>query len=304
MHAAMGTAATPAHSRVKVLRDDLTYHEPRRRDPMRKERDASSEAASRLFVQAIHAHVASVPPKTLQAYVLAQLPTTPQDALPVLAAFFTALTPPPLLHCARCHADYTDVENNDRACCVGHDDDDPEIERVWGRYSEYQTRWGCCDQTVEGDDGDEPDGWCYEGMHTTDRRDARFRADADSDDDKLVSCRRRKCRNIPARPPRASGGAKRARRPPVIDSTDDDDDDDDTGSEDTDVVEIVSDVGPLRDKAKGTGTDKDKARVAKPRVPAQQAEGSAGGSKTGSVSAPAPLKRRKITGRKITSSAA
>lgn len=33
-----------------------------------------------------------------------------------------------------------------------------------------------------------PDGWCYEGRHTTDTKRARFRADSTIHDDKLVSC--------------------------------------------------------------------------------------------------------------------
>ncbi|KAI0265821.1 hypothetical protein BC834DRAFT_154261 [Gloeopeniophorella convolvens] len=111
----------------------------------------------------------------------------------------------------------------------------------------------------------------------------------------LVSCGELECRNIPARPPRASGGAKRARAPPVEDDTDDND----TGSEgmeDTDVVEIVSDVDSLgnkakaKAKAKSNGKSKGKSRVAKPRPPArpQQAESNAESSKTGSMGAPAP----------------
>ncbi|KAI0265820.1 hypothetical protein BC834DRAFT_843309 [Gloeopeniophorella convolvens] len=239
-------------------------------------------------VKAIRARIVSVPPKTLHAYVLAQLYNTPEDALPVLAAFFGALTPPPMLHCARCHANYAEEENSNRACHVAHDNESADVEWVGPDRNgeEYETTWGCCGRTVKGEDGDPPKGWCYEGMHTTDRKRARFREDAESDDDMLFSCDELKCRNIPAHPPRASGGA---RAPPV---------DDDTGSEgteDTDIVEIVSDVGSLgnRAKAKGNSKGKDKgkgkskARVAKPRTPAQQAEGNGESSKTGGVGAPA-----------------
>ena len=44
-------------------------------------------------------------------------------------------------------------------------------------------------------DGDQgpPDGWCYEGFHTTDVKRARFRADSTPQDDKLISCRRMRC---------------------------------------------------------------------------------------------------------------
>ncbi|KAI0265822.1 hypothetical protein BC834DRAFT_154263 [Gloeopeniophorella convolvens] len=217
-------------------------------------------------VQAIYARVASIHPKTLHDYVLAQLPTAPQDAHPALVAFFTALTPPPLLHCVRCHKNYTDVENTGRACYVQHDDDEPEYELAYNYRSKWQTRWRCCDRAVDGYDGDEPEGGCFEGMHTTDRKRARFRADADSDDDKLVSCRDLGCRNIPASPVEHN----------------------------TDVVEIVSDVGSLGNKGKAKGNDKSKAiesetRVAKPRAPARQGESNAesSGCKTGNVGAPA-----------------
>ncbi|KAI0265823.1 hypothetical protein BC834DRAFT_154287 [Gloeopeniophorella convolvens] len=234
-------------------------------------------------VRAIRARVASVHPKTLHAYMLAHLPTAPQDVLTVLATFFSALAAPALLHCVRCHTDYADAENSDRACHIGHDDNTMNTEWVGpGRTGEeYMATWGCCDQTVEGYE-DPPDGWCFEGMHTTDRKRACFRADADSDDDMLVSCDELKCLNIPTHPRRASGGAKRVRAPPVEDNTDDDD----TGSEGTDVVKIVPSAASLRNKAKAKG--KGKARVAKRRAPARQAESNAESSKTGGVGAPAP----------------
>jgi len=81
--------------------------------------------------------------------------------------------------------------------------------------------WQCCGKTVEGD-GDQgpPDGWCYEGKHTTDIKRARWRADSTPQDDKLVSCLRKNCNNIrsrlasspPAKPPSSSSAP---RRPPV-----------------------------------------------------------------------------------------
>lgn len=58
---------------------------------------------------------------------------------------------------------------------MAHDDDAAEVERVGkGRLSlggeggaRYETLWGCCGRTVEGDgDMGPPDGWCYEGKHT------------------------------------------------------------------------------------------------------------------------------------------
>jgi len=122
--------------------------------------------------EVLHALVATIPPKTLHAYVLAHIPGCPPDTLAALASFFATLKPPPLLHCVRCHADYTDVENGDRSCHVPHDDESAEVEWV-GRSRgdcEYETFWFCCGKTVEGEgDLGPPDGWCYEGMHTVSR---------------------------------------------------------------------------------------------------------------------------------------
>jgi hypothetical protein len=49
-----------------------------------------------------------------------------------------------------------------------HDEDSTEIEWVgYARGEEYETEYGCCGKTVEGEgDLGPPDGWCYEGMHT------------------------------------------------------------------------------------------------------------------------------------------
>ena len=120
--------------------------------------------------EALLSLVTPIPPKTLHAYVLAHIPDAPPDTLAALASFFAALKPPPLLHCVRCHADYTEVDNDDRSCRVAHDDDSANVERV-GRSgrdnSEYETRYDCCGKWVEGEgDLGPPDGWCYEGMHT------------------------------------------------------------------------------------------------------------------------------------------
>lgn len=119
--------------------------------------------------EALHELVTSIPPKTLHTYVLDNIPVAPPDTLVALASFFATLSPPPRLHCARCHADYTDIENWDRSCRVPHDDDSAEIE--WAGHkrgnSDYETYYGCCGKTVEGEgDLGPPDGWCYEGMHT------------------------------------------------------------------------------------------------------------------------------------------
>ncbi|KAN0126484.1 hypothetical protein V8E52_000124, partial [Russula decolorans] len=152
--------------------------------------------------EALHSLITSIPAKTLHAYLLDNISAAPPDTLAALASFFAALSPPPLLHCVRCHKDYIDVENGDHSCCIPHDEDNIDIEHVgWGRgNSEYETTYDCCNKTVEGE-GDEgpPDGWCYEGMHTTDRKRARFRADSTNSDDMLVSCIQLNCHNVRAK---------------------------------------------------------------------------------------------------------
>ena len=126
--------------------------------------------------------IASVPPQTLHSYTLNHLSSAPLTFLPlqtstappsprtltILTQFFASLTPPPRLHCVRCHRDFFELENTDRSCTVAHDDDSAIVERVrTGLGTEYETRWGCCEKTVEGDgDMGPPDGWCYEGKHT------------------------------------------------------------------------------------------------------------------------------------------
>lgn len=57
---------------------------------------------------------------------------------------------PPRLHRVQRHADYTDVQNGDRQCCVPHGDDSVEVK--WVDHSgrddcEYET--GCCSKTVD-----------------------------------------------------------------------------------------------------------------------------------------------------------
>jgi len=139
----------------------------------------------------LHALIASVPPQTLHAYTLAHLSPNPPSAFPfadpaaglilhapptppsattisALTNFFSKLTPPPKLHCVRCHQNYFELENTDWSCRVPHDDESAIVDRVrTGLGAEYETLWGCCGKTVEGD-GDQgpPDGWCYEGRHT------------------------------------------------------------------------------------------------------------------------------------------
>ncbi|OAX42072.1 hypothetical protein K503DRAFT_863392 [Rhizopogon vinicolor AM-OR11-026] len=136
--------------------------------------------------------VRSVPPQTLHTYTLAHLRplTTSQETPPsprtltALTNFFSSLSPPPQLHCARCHSSFFELSNTDTSCRVPHDDESALVDR-----SAYETLWGCCGQSVEGTgDMGPPNGWCYEGRHTTDIKRARFRADSTIHDDKLVSC--------------------------------------------------------------------------------------------------------------------
>jgi hypothetical protein len=121
----------------------------------------------------LHALILSIPPHSLHAYTLANLAPSHPPSPSILAAlttFFADLTPPPRLHCVRCHKHFFEVENTDRSCLVPHDDDSAEVERVgWARAgtAEYETLWACCGRTVEGaGDMGPPDGWCYEGRHT------------------------------------------------------------------------------------------------------------------------------------------
>ena len=128
-------------------------------------------------IESLSAHLAGIPPKTLHAYVLSRIPRTEPDALPALAGFFSELAPPQRIHCVRCHKDFVEVENDDRACLVPQDDESAEVERVGAAAranrvpgtvgATFETLWGCCGKIVEGD-GDQgpPDGWCYEGKHT------------------------------------------------------------------------------------------------------------------------------------------
>ncbi|KAG6919780.1 hypothetical protein DXG01_001619 [Tephrocybe rancida] len=174
----------------------------------------------------LRALIQSIPPQIFHSYTLSRLhPSNSVDpeTLLNLSTFFSQLQPPPQLHCVRCHKSYFDIENNDRSCLVAHDDESAEVERVSskakGKGTLYETLWGCCGKTVEGDgDMGPPDGWCYEGKHTTDNKRARFRADSTMHDDKLTSCERLRCGMSP-RPARTT----RKRGRPIADEGDDDD---------------------------------------------------------------------------------
>ena len=138
---------------------------------------------------ALYSLISSVPAQTLHTYTLAHLSPVPpspfpfttlsglppiapptSDILTSLTTFFSSLAPPPKLHCVRCHRGYFELENADTACRIPHDDDSAIVERVGltrGADAGYETLWGCCAKTVDGDgDMGPPDGWCYEGAHT------------------------------------------------------------------------------------------------------------------------------------------
>ncbi|KAN0126487.1 hypothetical protein V8E52_000127 [Russula decolorans] len=235
---------------------------------LRPEHSDSSIPAVPVTPKALHSLIASIPAKTLHAYLLDNISAAPPDTLAALASFFAALTPPPLLHCVRCHEDYIDVENGDHSCCVPHDEESIDVDWVGGHGdSEYETLYFCCSKRVQGEgDRGPPAGWCYEGMHTTDAKRARFRADSTKADNKLDSCLWLNCRNVRTRSSKAkknagagastSGRAKRA-RPPA------DEDGGFEGTEDSDIVEIVRDVDTLSPKTKSKGKSKSKARATK-----------------------------------------
>ncbi|KAI0797162.1 hypothetical protein C8Q75DRAFT_791004 [Abortiporus biennis] len=235
--------------------------------------------------------IKSIPPKILHAYVLAQLPSQPASSLGALSTFFTDLTPPPKLHCVRCHKDFVEVENDDRSCLVPHDDESAEVERVGlstisaegvkrGRPVEgttFETLWGCCGKTVAGD-GDQgpPDGWCYEGKHTTDIRRARFRADSSIQDDKLVSCIRLNCHGIRSQLSsrrRSNSPSKKRSRAPKKNYKEDSE------------SEGVDDDGKRRDRAasvRGNGKGKEKVVEEGEKMEVDDVEDDSA-SRTGSV---------------------
>jgi hypothetical protein len=148
--------------------------------PTRAHFNLSEPASTTPDPETLSTLLKAVPAKTLHAYTLSHLSNAEPPVLAALSSFYSTLTPPPRLHCVRCHKDYVEVENDDRSCVLPHDDESASVERIGlnstrrkgpgGTVREgatFETRWGCCDKTVEGD-GDQgpPDGWCYEGRHT------------------------------------------------------------------------------------------------------------------------------------------
>ncbi|KAF9035418.1 hypothetical protein BDZ89DRAFT_1157802 [Hymenopellis radicata] len=218
--------------------------------------------------------ISSIPPQTLHTYTLTRLESSSAPPSPTtissLNTFFSKLEPPPKLHCIRCHKFYYDVENSDRSCLVPHDDDSADVERVGGR---YETLYGCCGKTVEGDgDMGPPDGYCYEGKHTTDPKRARFRADSTIHDDKLTSCTSLKCfaPPTPSSPSQSSESVtsrrrtttrKRARPQSMAQKAEEDEAEDVTVANDTETASVLgtpsSAAKPRRKKrAKTTSADK------------------------------------------------
>ncbi|KAG7447724.1 uncharacterized protein BT62DRAFT_1075083 [Guyanagaster necrorhizus] len=244
------------------------------------EGDAAADLGFITDPAALHSLVSSVPPKIFHEYTLTHLiPPTRSPASPShvpihppssrtlthLTSFFSTLTPPPRLHCVRCHKFYFDVENTDRSCVVHHDDESAEVSRVGAaktKGTEYETLWACCGKTVEGDgDMGPPDGWCYEGKHTTDLRRARFRADSSIHDDKLTSCDHLRCHEPPLPPsdtsspspsPRARKRSTRKRARPA-------DDDGEGGEVDQPIADDAQSV------VSSKGKEKQKAPPSKPR---------------------------------------
>ncbi|KAI0722277.1 hypothetical protein C8T65DRAFT_565058 [Cerioporus squamosus] len=217
-------------------------------------------------VESLTTHIAGIPPKTLHAYILSRIPRMPAENLPTLATFFDELAPPQKLHCVRCHQDFVEVENDDRSCLVPHDDESAEVERIGAAMranrapgtvgATFETLWGCCGKIVEGD-GDQgpPDGWCYEGKHTTDIKRARFRADSTPQDDKLVSCLRLNCHGIRAQLPRGARSMRKRPRSVNLKEASTDGDESEGGS-DSGLDEIV---GKSATKARPKGKGKSKA---------------------------------------------
>jgi hypothetical protein len=95
---------------------------------------------------------------------------SPCSTLTLFKSFFAKLTPPPRrLHCVHCHNFYHEIDDDDRSgLSVPHDDDSARGgEELEGGVGSYETLYGCCGRTVEGEgDNGPPDGWRYEGTHT------------------------------------------------------------------------------------------------------------------------------------------
>ncbi|KAH8833186.1 hypothetical protein DL96DRAFT_1458498, partial [Flagelloscypha sp. PMI_526] len=268
-------------------------------------------------IAAFRTLVSSVPAKIVHQYILARLKDDEDELSPEcltqVALFFKDLTAPKLLHCARCHHNYFAVENNDRACRVQHDDKSAEVSRAAGGLSakghSYETLWGCCGKTVEGDgDMGPPDGWCYEGTHTTDHKRARFRADSEPfpGDDKLISCEKKRCKDTGV-PSKRRPGRKRARMVSYHDASDHElgmDVEDDNEEEETRSVKSTSTRGgggrkrrklsPAPDTPEADGMDVDGGSVASTSTTQSRPKGKSPTTKPRSVSGSSAKPRSRL----------
>jgi hypothetical protein len=76
-------------------------------------------------------------------------------------AFFATVKLPLLLHCVRCHANYTEVENGS-LLPMPHDNNSAEVEWV-SCSTHYMRRTGVAvERLLSEGDLDLPDRWCYE----------------------------------------------------------------------------------------------------------------------------------------------
>ncbi|KAG1758204.1 hypothetical protein EDD22DRAFT_1000002 [Suillus occidentalis] len=135
---------------------------------------------------ALYDLVYSVPPQTLHAYTLAHLspnsdpppiPLSPRT-LTALTHFFHQLSPPPQLHCVRCHSSFFDLSNTDTV--LSHS------TLTMKAHSSIALRTKPSGAAVERASKGRVI-WALR-MGGTDTKRARFRADSTIYDDKLSSC--------------------------------------------------------------------------------------------------------------------
>ncbi|KAG9041714.1 hypothetical protein FS837_011843 [Tulasnella sp. UAMH 9824] len=159
---------------------------PRSKSLVRPVTPPPAKSPEEIALDELKGLVQSCPPKSFHSALLARLNGATPEQVASLSKLLEGLTPPPMLHCARCHQDYLEEENYDRICVIDHDDNSTEV-----RHNE--TFWGCCGASTEGQEP--PAGWCFEGKHTNDRSKARYREDYEDneEEDGLQSCEERKC---------------------------------------------------------------------------------------------------------------
>lgn len=171
----------------------------------------------------------SVPAKTLHSYLASRVNKLAPSELISLQQVLSELEPPPLLHCVRCHNDFTDIENTDHSCQVPHDDESAAVQyraKTKTTLGGHETFYACCGQTVEGEgELGPPDGWCYEGRHTVDVKRARWRDDSTIHDDKLISCAKKRCFKELESPSSPRKTRERGRKRTRVEDVDEDMDD-------------------------------------------------------------------------------